>query len=954
MISQYSYTSVDSPELRQGGWQIKDTAGLDEAEVERERTFIAALGTISPLEDCPLIPTEEDRENFATRLMLSGAGHRKRLSQERPVGDDAAGRRGNSYIHGLIAPMGELAEDITLPIRAFRAPWWNTPFGPDEVAASSLSEPAMSPSFLPDDWTDLAPYPSTEQARSQLAFLASLLEAIDATVSARRKGEERTLIVIRLEDMAAAAVWMEAIEALAILPDAWDIHFSTYERRLLIQDCQTMLEAGLDLVFVPAADQLQRGGPVEIFTPGEQREAPESGRWGGLLMRASRVAGSDSAWSDLIMSIEGLIDPSPSLVPSDHLGWGLACAMINRVGEAERKELEDLLIWQAPGQFPSDCPAAHTLGEIVSRRFNRSEDIFALYPLVVGASPSASVERNACERLLDRALESPELMFQALPFRKIPPLVHAENANYPLAKVQIRLPDKDRLRYDLATLLLASRLGFPVTEDVAELIGLVSAWMVTVDPRPGHDIVSIIDELPESYRQLLAQSVDGHLARASQPSPVLSPAISGLLASRETPRLEGDLVLALTSLTWRESVRDRRLAADLAAKEEVAWGTVPHMLAQPPTAAEIPDETIEQILRRAPLFALPEILASPRARNLLVKRQLMAGYDRDIARCLLDSMKGAPPTVGGYVASEFPHASWSTEKLLGYAFNVLDLERSDRALHIDYVASAVSAVLLAEARQPGYLLHPAHAHPRAQLAGCLGANAGERLDDALSRTLDRQHVTVLLTLAALTDLGPTREQSGAHISPEIVELHRTFHPIISSSERLGEVMAVIAERSGDPKHWAKDVRGETTTYALRCGLFADAKSADKSRWGKEVAALVSQGDGLKGQIGGFLSKLSRGPEEPTRRPARREARPEPHPEARDTRLDREDRREHDHRRERPHDRGQEPLHHPRQEPRHEPPHDPRQGPRPGHPSDDPLRPYPDDPPSFPPRRKGGF
>ncbi|MFY9262419.1 MAG: hypothetical protein GX483_01045 [Actinomycetaceae bacterium] len=245
-LAQYSYTSFDDPQTKLGGWGFQHQVGLSAEQLVREQDFLANYKRLVPVEEVPLfVRTQEDKAQLARRLSLTTTSGKVRILHETPAGKDGSGRPDNTYTQTVILAREQGVALCESPLQLLTADFWQIPLGAGEVAHVPLT-PIGQP---------VAPMPAAEWLPVVEANLASFLELLDRleqTVDYRRAGNEnRELIVIRLPQMTQAVYWLAAIHALVLAGDAWDIHFSTYERHVNPTRAHALLISGFDVVFTP-------------------------------------------------------------------------------------------------------------------------------------------------------------------------------------------------------------------------------------------------------------------------------------------------------------------------------------------------------------------------------------------------------------------------------------------------------------------------------------------------------------------------------------------------------------------------------------------------------------------------------------------------------------------------------------------------------------------------------
>lgn len=241
-VGALTYSSFDRGDGVGGGWQVKESAGLDAGEAELLRSRVQTSVELAvPL---PAFPTPDDVARLPRKLVHTP------LDTERgpaaaywhtvPAGTDGSGRPGNVFAHVLLdrAP----ARGTVRPIELWRSPDWLTPFGPEQVVAAQLGG-AVGPGaaasreavldFLldPDHW--------------RTGVLSVLLDAVAAALA----GGARVVLGTATAD--EAALWIGAVSHLASPGTCLRLGFSTYERAATLA---TSWARGVVLACVPTTD----------------------------------------------------------------------------------------------------------------------------------------------------------------------------------------------------------------------------------------------------------------------------------------------------------------------------------------------------------------------------------------------------------------------------------------------------------------------------------------------------------------------------------------------------------------------------------------------------------------------------------------------------------------------------------------------------------------------------
>jgi hypothetical protein len=282
LLAQLTYASADAAGSS-GGWQVKQTVG------ELDAATTASLTRRMPTTIEPTFPMPEYPVDGLPRRMListvSADDPRIAVWHSLPAGRDASSRPGNVYTQcALLAPTNRR------PSLLWGSPDWRTPFGPKEVAATTL------PSKL--SVAEITPFPALAEflfdpLHWRVGTLAVIVDAV------QRALDGGPIVVLEVDDHVEASRWISAVSLCTDAVSAQAIHTSTYERA---RSCELWPDLGLHLVGVPRADDTQLAGLKGVVVIDSATDAM-LGEWGGAPHRTAR--GDEipvTPWSALVLS----------------------------------------------------------------------------------------------------------------------------------------------------------------------------------------------------------------------------------------------------------------------------------------------------------------------------------------------------------------------------------------------------------------------------------------------------------------------------------------------------------------------------------------------------------------------------------------------------------------------------------------------------------------------------
>lgn len=143
-----------------------------------------------------------------------------------PAGADASGRPGNVFAHSMIDRSS--ASSIVRPIERWGSPDWLTPYGADEVAASTIdgTEPAPSGLASRDAVLDFLLEPTTWR----IGTFSVLLDAVGRALAGG------PVVVLGCQDTDRAAHWIAAVSHFMSPGTARRFSWSTFDRLHAVDD----------------------------------------------------------------------------------------------------------------------------------------------------------------------------------------------------------------------------------------------------------------------------------------------------------------------------------------------------------------------------------------------------------------------------------------------------------------------------------------------------------------------------------------------------------------------------------------------------------------------------------------------------------------------------------------------------------------------------------------------
>lgn len=229
------------------GWQvIQQSNGLDEAAAnEIVRLIEPELALVSPLSG---FPTPEEVRDADRRLLHRTVGGVPVLFHTAPAGPDTTGRP-NTMTHVVVDNSDTTVRPL-LGADAWRAEWWCTPFGPEQMRQARLPSPTAlksGTSVTADAALELVLRPGADAVLGALAdVLAHNSEIIDP--------DRRQVAVLLVQSSDDAAQWIGALLGATAAEPARTVNWSTLARVNGERDLEKLRSSGLDIAAVPHSD----------------------------------------------------------------------------------------------------------------------------------------------------------------------------------------------------------------------------------------------------------------------------------------------------------------------------------------------------------------------------------------------------------------------------------------------------------------------------------------------------------------------------------------------------------------------------------------------------------------------------------------------------------------------------------------------------------------------------
>lgn len=237
--------------IESSGWQvIARSDGLEEtAADDLVRWIEPELTTLRPLSG---FPTEEEIRAADRRLVHRRIAGAPILFHTAPAGQDTTGRP-NTMTHVVV----DRSENTMRPLlgpTAWRAPWWCTPFGPEQMRRAELpASDTLRPGTVVTDDSVLA-HVLQPGAADALGALADVV----ARNAERTDEGQRELAVLVIDAVDDAAQWIGALLACTAVEPARCVAWSTLERAHGGRDLDRLRLSGLDIAAVPREDLRDR------------------------------------------------------------------------------------------------------------------------------------------------------------------------------------------------------------------------------------------------------------------------------------------------------------------------------------------------------------------------------------------------------------------------------------------------------------------------------------------------------------------------------------------------------------------------------------------------------------------------------------------------------------------------------------------------------------------------
>jgi hypothetical protein len=362
MKEQVLYTSADH--LAQGrevsGWHVTEhSAGLTDAQAEALTGLVDQQ--LEPFTPLPGFPTQDQIARADRRLVHLARDGGSVLLHTAPAGLDTTGRP-NTVTH-IVQDMDEDSTRTCLGVRTWRADWWCTPFGPEQVREARLPG---------TDVIDEGPVVTFD---STAALLADPAHAAVVVALAEAIAGRHGLVLLVVESVDQAAQYIGALLRMCLPQPARELSWSLLQRIHGPGALDVLRRRGLDVVCTVPEDLENlpaRGADIDVVDsrdPGPLAPTTPFGRF---------VAAMTADLGVWVSAVEA-IDEVSGLLP-DHRGtdlaWGAAMAQVLHPGLLEATFEGDidpvvdgvLLGVQVPG-----LEASLQLREAVEQRFLRMD-----------------------------------------------------------------------------------------------------------------------------------------------------------------------------------------------------------------------------------------------------------------------------------------------------------------------------------------------------------------------------------------------------------------------------------------------------------------------------------------------------------------------------------------------------------------------------------------------------
>ena len=250
-LEQLLYGSVDvvTDGVESSGWQVKaKTDGIAES---RARELIQLIEPrLMPLRPLPGFPTEEEIERADRRLVHRGARHGSGavLLHTAPAGQDTTGRP-NTMTHVVVDGSDDTARPLLGP-STWRAAWWSTPFGSEQMREAELPAAATigpGETVTADSGLAVILEPGAGEVLTALADVVAQNEMRSDALAGQ-------LAVLVVDSADQAAQWLGALLRATAPEPARALTWSTLERVNGENDLENLRDGGFDIVAVPRHD----------------------------------------------------------------------------------------------------------------------------------------------------------------------------------------------------------------------------------------------------------------------------------------------------------------------------------------------------------------------------------------------------------------------------------------------------------------------------------------------------------------------------------------------------------------------------------------------------------------------------------------------------------------------------------------------------------------------------
>lgn len=290
---QLTYTSFDDGSGFGGGWQVKNVSG---GVTARERDVLTSMvSTRFDVEPAlPQFPTPTDIAERPCRLMYAPTENGAGFWHTVDAGLDGSGRPGNVFAHVLVDRAIASPIPAPRPIEFWKSPLWLRPYGPSEVARSTLLE-----STIPDAGPVITRSTTIEFLLESLDRQNLFQVLLDAVLDAMSGGP---MVILLVDGWDEGASWIGAVSFFMSPNTSRRLSWTTYDRpQSLAED----IRRGIELVAVPNEHAGAIDPELDCVVL-DTRDEPNLGVLGGFHSLAKGFEVRVTPWS--MVAQESLVD----------------------------------------------------------------------------------------------------------------------------------------------------------------------------------------------------------------------------------------------------------------------------------------------------------------------------------------------------------------------------------------------------------------------------------------------------------------------------------------------------------------------------------------------------------------------------------------------------------------------------------------------------------------------